>query len=105
MSTIWQELLTKFDFWAAFGLVAQLAFTARFVVQWITSERAGKSIIPLGFWYFSLVGSTGLLVYAIVRADPIFILGQSLGSIIYLRNLMLIYRERRSVPPFEKAGS
>jgi lipid-A-disaccharide synthase-like uncharacterized protein len=98
-------LVTKLDFWAAFGLVAQLAFTARFVVQWITSERAGKSIIPLGFWYFSLVGSTGLLVYAIVRADPIFILGQSLGSVIYLRNLMLIYRERRSVPPLEKTGS
>ena len=93
--TIWQDLVTKLDFWAAFGLVAQLAFTARFVVQWITSERAGRSIIPLGFWYFSLVGSMGLLVYAIVRADPIFILGQSLGSIIYLRNLMLIYRERR----------
>jgi len=103
--TIWQDLVTKLDFWAAFGLVAQLAFTARFVVQWITSERAGKSIIPLGFWYFSLVGSTGLLVYAIVRADPIFILGQSLGSVIYLRNLMLIYRERRSVPPLEKTGS
>jgi len=105
MSTMWQELVTKLDFWAAFGLVAQLAFTARFVVQWITSERAGKSIIPLGFWYFSLVGSAGLLVYAIVRADPIFILGQSLGSVIYLRNLMLIYRERRSVPPLEKTGS
>lgn len=103
--TLWQDLVTKLDFWAAFGLVAQLAFTARFVVQWITSERAGKSIIPLGFWYFSLVGSVGLLLYAIVRADPIFILGQSLGSVIYLRNLMLIYRERRSVPPLEKTGS
>ena len=102
---MWHELTEKLDFWAAFGLVAQLAFTARFVVQWITSERAGRSIIPLGFWYFSLVGSMGLLVYAIVRADPIFILGQSLGSIIYLRNLMLIYRERRSVPPLEKTGS
>jgi len=92
---MWNELTQKFDFWAAFGLVAQLAFTARFVVQWITSERAGKSIIPLGFWYFSLFGSAGLLVYAIVRADPIFILGQGLGSVIYLRNLNLIYRERR----------
>ncbi len=102
---MWQELIAKLDFWAAFGLVAQLAFTARFVVQWITSERAGKSIIPLGFWYFSLFGSAGLLVYAIVRADPIFILGQSLGSVIYLRNLTLIYRERRSVPPLEKPGS
>ena len=102
---MWQELVSKLDFWAAFGLVAQLAFTARFVVQWIVSEREGKSVIPLAFWYFSLFGSTGLLVYAIIRADPIFILGQSLGSIIYLRNLTLIYRERRSVPPMEKGGA
>jgi len=102
---MWQELVTKLDFWAAFGLVAQLAFTARFVVQWITSEREGKSVIPLAFWYFSLFGSTGLLVYAIVRADPIFILGQSLGSVIYLRNLTLIYRERRRVPPIEKGSA
>ena len=102
---MWQKLVTKLDFWAAFGLVAQLAFTARFVVQWITSEREGKSVIPLAFWYFSLFGSTGLLVYAIVRADPIFILGQSLGSVIYLRNLTLIYRERRRVPPIEKGSA
>jgi lipid-A-disaccharide synthase-like uncharacterized protein len=99
------EFLSKLDWWAAFGLVAQLAFTARFIVQWIASERKGKSIIPLAFWYFSLFGSTGLLIYAIVRADPIFILGQSLGSIIYLRNLTLIYRERRRVPPMEKGGA
>ncbi len=99
------EFLSKLDWWAAFGLVAQLAFTARFIIQWIVSEREGKSVIPLAFWYFSLFGSTGLLVYAIVRADPIFILGQSLGSIIYLRNLTLIYRERRRVPPMEKGGA
>jgi len=102
---MWQELVSKLDFWAAFGLVAQLAFTARFVVQWIVSEREGKSVIPLAFWYLSLFGSSGLLLYAIVRADPIFILGQSLGSIIYLRNLTLIYRERRRVPPMEKGGA
>lgn len=99
------EFLSKLDWWAAFGLVAQMAFTARFIIQWIVSEREGKSVIPLAFWYFSLFGSTGLLVYAIVRADPIFILGQSLGSIIYLRNLTLIYRERRRVPPMEKGGA
>ncbi len=99
------EFLSKLDWWAAFGLVAQLAFTARFIIQWIVSEREGKSVIPLAFWYFSLFGSTGLLVYAIARADPIFILGQSLGSIIYLRNLTLIYRERRRVPPMEKGGA
>jgi lipid-A-disaccharide synthase-like uncharacterized protein len=101
---MWQELVTKLDFWAAFGLVAQLAFTARFVVQWLASERAGKSVMPLAFWYLSLGGSTGLLVYAVARADPIFILGQSLGSIIYLRNLTLIYRERRASAGDAEAG-
>ncbi|NIA20393.1 MAG: hypothetical protein GWP05_00130 [Anaerolineaceae bacterium] len=83
------------DFWAMLGLVAQLAFTGRFVVQWIASERRKKSVIPVAFWYLSLFGSAGLLVYAIVRADPIFILGQSFGSIVYMRNLVLIYRHRR----------
>jgi len=94
-----EELLAKLDFWAAWGLVAQLAFTARFVVQWIASERRGRSVVPLAFWYLSLGGSTGLLIYAVARADPIFILGQSLGSFIYLRNLALIYRERRGGRP------
>ncbi|HUX02918.1 MAG: lipid-A-disaccharide synthase N-terminal domain-containing protein [Phycisphaerae bacterium] len=102
---MWNELTQKLDFWAAFGLVAQLAFTARFVVQWIASEREKRSVVPLAFWYFSLFGSTGLLIYALVRADPIFILGQSLGSIIYLRNLMLIYRERRETGHKPEAGT
>ena len=89
------------DFWAILGLVAQLAFTGRFLVQWIASERAKKSVIPISFWYLSLLGSAGLLFYAIVRADPVFILGQSFGSIVYVRNLMLIHRghgEQQTVP-------
>jgi lipid-A-disaccharide synthase-like uncharacterized protein len=89
-----EKLLCRLDFWVLWGFVAQLAFTARFVVQWITSERQKKSVIPLSFWYLSLFGSTGLLIYAIVRADPVFIVGQAFGSFIYLRNLMLIYRRR-----------
>ena len=89
-----QEFYSKLDAWAIVGLVAQIAFASRFIVQWIASERRGESIIPISFWYLSLIGTSGLLLYAIVRADPVFILGQSFGSIIYTRNLMLIYRRR-----------
>jgi len=89
-----QKFYSNLDLWVLIGLAAQLAFTARFVVQWIASERCGKSVVPIAFWYLSLCGSSGLLFYAIVRADPVFILGQSMGSIIYLRNLMLIYQQR-----------
>jgi lipid-A-disaccharide synthase-like uncharacterized protein len=89
-----QEFYSKLDAWAIVGLIAQIAFASRFIVQWIASERRGESIIPISFWYLSLIGTSGLLLYAIVRADPVFILGQSFGSIIYTRNLMLIYRRR-----------
>lgn len=100
------RLMQNLDLWAAIGLVAQLAFTGRFIVQWIASERQGRSVVPISFWYLSLGGSFGLLFYAIVRGDPVFILGQSAGGIIYMRNLVLIYRERRggnetSTPPGE----
>ncbi len=91
-----ESLSGNLDWWVLFGIAAQIAFTARFVVQWIASERQGKSVVPVAFWYLSLVGSIGLLFYAIVRADPVFILGNSAGSFIYLRNLMLIHRERQT---------
>lgn len=77
--------------WVVFGLCAQLMFTARFVVQWIASERARSSVMPLAFWYFSLLGGAMLLAYAIYRKDPVFVLGQSLGVVIYSRNLWLIH--------------
>jgi lipid-A-disaccharide synthase-like uncharacterized protein len=80
--------------WVMIGLGGQMAFTARFLVQWIASEKAGRSTVPVAFWYFSIVGGTILLSYAIYRADPVFILGQSMGVIIYSRNLWLIRRER-----------
>ena len=76
------------------GLPAQIAFMSRFVVQWIASERAGKSVIPLAFWYFSLIGSLGLTTYFIARFEPLGVLGQSLPCMIYVRNLVLIYRHR-----------
>lgn len=81
--------------WVIFGLAAQLMFTARFLLQWIASERAKDSVIPVAFWYFSLAGGVMLLAYALYRADPVFILGQALGVVIYARNLWLIYAKRR----------
>lgn len=77
--------------WVLFGLFGQLMFTGRFLVQWIASERARRSVIPVVFWYFSLAGGLILLSYAIYRRDPVFVLGQSLGVFIYLRNLWLIH--------------
>lgn len=77
-------------FWVAVGLIGQACFFMRFFVQWIASEKKGESVIPVHFWYFSILGSLILLAYAIHREDPVFILGQSLGSVIYVRNLVLI---------------
>nr|WP_306228759.1 lipid-A-disaccharide synthase N-terminal domain-containing protein [Aurantimonas sp. CSK15Z-1] len=85
----------QFDFWIALGFVAQLLFTARFLVQWIASERARRSVVPVTFWVFSLGGGALLLVYAIQRRDPVFILGQGAGLFIYVRNLWLIAAEKR----------
>lgn len=81
--------------WVAFGLAGQLMFTGRFLVQWIASERARKSVVPVLFWYFSVAGGLILLAYALYRRDPVFILGQSMGLFIYLRNLWLIRVEAR----------
>jgi len=79
--------------WLIVGFAGQLCFTSRFLVQWLVSERQKKSIIPLAFWYFSILGGATLLSYAIYRKDPVFILGQSTGLIIYFRNLYFIRRE------------
>ena len=86
--------VAKFDFWLAFGLVAQLFFTARFLVQWISSERAGKSVVPMAFWFFSMGGGLMTLVYGVVKREPVIIVGQSLATIIYIRNIMLILKDR-----------
>jgi len=87
-------------YWLYLGFAGQLLFGLRFLVQWVASERKGESIIPIYFWYFSLVGSMILLAYAIFRRDPVFILGQSTGFIVYMRNLMLIYRKRAASQNF-----
>lgn len=78
------------NFWTAFGFVGQSLFTSRFLVQWWISERVGESIMPKLFWYLSLIGSLMLLTYAIAVKDPVIILGQAFGVVIYVRNLMLI---------------
>lgn len=78
------------------GFGGQFLFAMRFIIQWITSEGAKKSVIPLAFWYFSVGGGSVLLLYAIWRQDPVIICGQGLGLFIYARNLFLIYREKKS---------
>lgn len=87
--------IDSFDMVVLIGLLGQLLFTARFIVQWIASERAGRSVVPISFWFFSLGGGFILLGYAVYRQDPVFIIGQALGSLIYMRNLMLIAKSRR----------
>ncbi|MCK7615912.1 lipid-A-disaccharide synthase N-terminal domain-containing protein [Roseibium sediminicola] len=88
----------QFDFWIILGFVAQFMFMMRFVIQWIASERVGRSIVPVAFWFFSIAGGSLLLVYAIQRQDPVFIAGQGLGLLIYFRNIWLIIKEKRDDP-------
>lgn len=83
-------------FWIAFGLAGQLLFTARFLVQWLSSEREGRSVIPMSFWYLSVSGGAVLFTYALYRGDPVFIIGQSTGLFIYLRNIHLVQRTLRA---------
>ena len=85
--------------WVVVGLAGQALFFARFLVQWVASEREGRSVVPLAFWYLSIAGAFILLSYAIYRRDPVFILGQSCGFLIYIRNLFLIRRERMGREP------
>src|SRR6202789_4623725 len=91
---LYEVFVAKFDFWLAFGLVAQLFFTARFLVQWISSERAGKSVVPMAFWFFSMGGGLMTLVYGLVKREPVIIFGQALATIIYFANIFLILNNR-----------
>jgi lipid-A-disaccharide synthase-like uncharacterized protein len=88
--------ITQFDGWVILGFVAQGFFTMRFVVQWIASERARKSVIPVAFWFFSIGGGLLSFAYALTIKDPVFILGQGFGVFVYARNLYFVYRERRA---------
>lgn len=82
--------------WIGIGFLGQAFFTSRFLVQWIISERRRESVIPIAFWWLSLLGGSTLLTYAIWRQDPVFILGQGTGLVVYIRNLILI-RKRKGV--------
>ena len=81
-------------FFLIIGFSGQGLFASRFIIQWIYSERIGRSSIPIIFWYLSIFGGIGLLVYAIFRQDPVIIVGQLFGIFIYLRNLILIYKRK-----------
>ena len=83
--------------WIIIGFAGQALFSARFIVQWLARERVKRSIIPTAFWYFSLAGGLTLFAYAIHKQDPVFIVGQGLGLIVYLRNLYLIRSGRQKV--------
>ncbi len=85
--------------WLVFGLLGQAAFFSRFLVQWIASERAGESIVPMAFWYLSLAGSLILLIYAIHRREPVFFLGFLPNSIVYTRNIMLVRAKAAAASP------
>ena len=80
--------------WSVIGFVGLILFSLRFVIQWMMSERRGQSYIPIAFWYFSIFGGATLLAYAFHQEDPVFILGQGGGLLIYLRNLQMVNRER-----------
>ena len=90
--------VAQFDWWIVLGFIAQALFSMRFIVQWIASERAGRSVMPTAFWIFSIGGGVLLLVYALYRKDPVFIAGQGLGLFIYLRNLYFVMRETAQTP-------
>ncbi|HXA98001.1 MAG TPA: lipid-A-disaccharide synthase N-terminal domain-containing protein [Candidatus Dormibacteraeota bacterium] len=86
--------MTSEHFWLSIGLLGQASFSMRFLVQWIASERRKESVIPVSFWFFSIGGGLTLLIYAIYRMDPVFIIGQGAGLLVYLRNLYLIRRKQ-----------
>lgn len=92
---LYEVFVTKLTWWQILGFVAQIMFTARFVVQWLASERAGRSVIPFSFWTLSIGGGLLLFMYALVQRDPVYILGQGASVLIYLRNVSFVLKERR----------
>ncbi|MGH1417867.1 MAG: lipid-A-disaccharide synthase N-terminal domain-containing protein [Hyphomicrobiaceae bacterium] len=94
----WATTPTTEIVWLAIGFSAQLMFSMRFIIQWIASERAKQSIVPETFWYFSFLGGLMLFAYAIYRVDPVFIMGQGTGLLIYARNIHFIWKHKKSPP-------
>ncbi|MGZ8175172.1 lipid-A-disaccharide synthase N-terminal domain-containing protein [Methylobacter sp.] len=89
--------MDKETIWLIIGFIGQALFSARFIVQWLKSEREKKSVFPIAFWYFSIGGGVTLLVYAVYREDPVFIVGQLSGLLIYFRNLYFVVHERKNL--------
>ena len=87
----------QLNWWVLLGYAGQSLFSMRFIVQWVASERVGRSVIPVAFWFFSIGGGILLFVYALYIRDPVFILGQGFGLFVYLRNLHFVFRERKGV--------
>jgi lipid-A-disaccharide synthase-like uncharacterized protein len=88
--------LSSETLWISLGFIGQALFSMRFIVQWVQSEKVKRSVFPITFWYFSIAGGATLLIYAIHRKDPVFIVGQGSGLFIYLRNLYFILYERKT---------
>lgn len=97
LSSLVSGPLSTTDIWLIIGFGGQAVFFARFLVQWIISERTGRSVIPDMFWYLSIAGGIILLAYAFHRNDPVFIMGQAVGLFVYVRNVMLLQKEKSSV--------
>ncbi len=87
----------RLNWWVLLGYAGQTLFAMRFVVQWLASERVGRSVVPVAFWFFSIGGGMLLLFYALYIRDPVFIIGQGFGLFVYLRNLHFVFRERKAV--------
>jgi lipid-A-disaccharide synthase-like uncharacterized protein len=86
----------QLNWWVLLGYAGQSLFAMRFLVQWVASERVGRSVIPVAFWFFSIGGGTLLFGYALYIRDPVFILGQGFGLFVYLRNVYFVFRERKA---------
>lgn len=89
--------MSRLTFWLLVGFLGQALFTARFAVQWLVSERKRDSVVPVAFWWLSLLGGGALLAYAISRQDPVIIVGQAMGLLVYVRNLMLVAQAKRQI--------
>jgi len=100
----WANISTAELIWLGVGFSAQAMFSMRFIIQWIASERARRSIVPETFWYFSFAGGFMLFIYAIYRMDPVFILGQGTGLFIYARNIYFIWQTKRATAEIVETG-
>src|SRR5260221_6618433 len=105
LSQWWATTTATEMIWLGVGFLAQLMFSMRFIVQWIASERARRSIVPETFWYFSMVGGAMLFAYAIYRLDPVFMLGQGIGMLIYARDIYFIRTHNRAAARAAEGGS